>query len=297
MTNPDPKGTLYIYDYSSKKDLRAIRLFGYPENADFHPLGLDFFRGTEGGLTRLFVVNHQRTGSTIDILDLDYGKAHATFITSVCDGNHNLVSPNAIAPISYTSFYFTNDHRFISRFNPFLNSQETRRVLPLGWATLVDLSHGGPKFKTVARKIPFANGIVLTPTGKEVVIASTGALELRVYDRDPQTNSLTYRDRVPLKFRPDNLNFDESLDVSDESVFDKDGKFLRGLICGGHPSPNGIVAMARDPLHARAPSWVAEVRRGVGRDSAPVSAMPADSTDRFHVHTLYQGKPSMLPPF
>lgn len=130
MYDPNPKGTLFLYNYISKSGLRPIELVGLPPTTDFHPLGINFYREKAGGLTRLFVVNHQRNGSTVDIFDLDYDKAQAKFIASISDGDRNILSPNAIAPISYTSFYVTNDHRFIPRLNWAMNLVETHLTLP-----------------------------------------------------------------------------------------------------------------------------------------------------------------------
>lgn len=171
------------------------------------------------------------------------------------------------------------------------------RGLPLGWATFVDFGMERPKFSTAATGIPFANGIVVTPTGREVIIASSTGRELYVYDRDPETNILSpCLERIPMVFAPDNLNFDCSLDVGDSTVFDSDGRFLRGLICAGHPSVPELMAMSRDPITRRAPSWVAEVRRGQGDDPAPCYAMPLSRKGSYYLSTLYQSEyiPTLL---
>jgi arylesterase/paraoxonase len=290
MYDPNPKGTLFLYNYISKSGLRPIELVGLPSTADFHPLGINFYREKAGGLTRLFVVNHQRNGSTVDIFDLDYDKAQAKFITSISDGDRNILSPNAIAPISYTSFYVTNDHRFISRLNRAMNQVETHLTLPLSWVTLVDFSQTTPEFTTVAKGIAFSNGIVLTPTGKEVIVASTVGKHLRVYDRDSKTNLLSLREKIPVPFMPDNLSFDDSLEVTDKSAFDKEGKFLRGLVSAGHPVPIKLLAVSRNPTKRTAPSWVVEVRRGQGSDPAPTTSMSTSWKGNYHLRTLYQSE-------
>jgi arylesterase/paraoxonase len=63
-----------------------------------------------------------------------------------------------------------------------------------------------------------------------------------------------------MKFIPNNVSFDHSIDVADKTAFNEDGKFLRGVICAGHPSPERLQAMSRDPVTETAPSWVIEVR-------------------------------------
>jgi len=157
----------------------------------------------------------------------------------------------------------------------------------------VDFSAPGgvPTFTTAASNVGFANGIVLTPTGKEVIIASTTDAALWIYDRDPVTNQLTFREKIHVSFRPDNLTFDDGLDVDNETAFDKEGKFLRGLIAAGHPAPLRLYAVSRDPVGKSAPSWVVEVRRGKGEDKAPYGAMGRGKwMGGYYLRTLYQSE-------
>ncbi|KAL2001296.1 hypothetical protein VTN02DRAFT_1938 [Thermoascus thermophilus] len=289
LKDPGPKGSLHLYDYASTGAIRTVQLVGFPEDADFHPLGINFFRAAGDDRTRLFVVNHERTGSKVAVFDLDYEKAEAHYVTSISDGDCNILSPNAVAPVSYTSFYVTNDHYWIRRKSPILAITESLLGLPFGWVTSVDFSGERPTFTTAANSIAFANGIVVTPTGKQVIVASTSTNCLFIYDRDPATNMLSIdREKVFLNFHPDNVSFDDSLDVTDPTVFNEDGKFLRGLIVGGHPSTVKIFATAQYPEAYKAPSIVAEVRAGSGRDPAPLAAGP--SKNKFYTQTLYQSE-------
>ncbi|RDW67595.1 hypothetical protein BP6252_08991 [Coleophoma cylindrospora] len=295
MYNPNPKGALYLYNYVTKTDLRQVELVGLPEASDFHPLGINFYR-EPGKETRLFVVNHQRNGSTVDVFTLDYENSKAAFMTSISDGDQNILAPNAVAPISYTSFYVTNDHYFIPRLNPILNKIETFGSLPLGWVTLVDITGPTPKFTTATSNIGFANGIVLTPTGKEVIVASTISKppSVFIYTRDSATNTLTFNSSVAVPFRPDNLSFDDGLDVNDKTAFDDEGRFLRGLVAAGHPAPLKLFAVSRDPVHKKAPSWVVEIRRSSESDKAAWSAteVVGSADGEFSLRTLYQSNGS-----
>ncbi|GAD96857.1 serum paraoxonase/arylesterase 2 [Paecilomyces variotii No. 5] len=294
--DPNPKGSLHIYTYASERTIRKVRLIGLPEGADFHPLGINYFRGAHGERTRLFVVNHERTGCKVAIFDIEYDKAEAQYVTSISDGGNHILSPNAVAPISYTSFYVTNDHYFVKRRNPLLNILETAFAMPLGWVTLVDFSGEQPAFKTAATGIAFANGIVITPTGKEVAVASTSGSCIYIYERNPDTNELSDEpERIEVYFHPDNLSFNETLDVKDPTVFDEDGKFLRGLIAGGAPSARKIFAMARNPEQCNAPSIVAEIRRGNERDPAPFAAGPSGTGKKYRALTLYQSNGEHFP--
>ncbi|PGH35943.1 hypothetical protein GX50_01268 [[Emmonsia] crescens] len=293
--NPDPKGSLYIYDYAATGTIRELELTGFPDTADFHPVGVNFFRSSPDSPTRLFVVNHQRTGSTVAVFDVDYDLYQARYIRTISDNDETIISPNSIAPISYTQFYVTNDHRYIARTSTFLNKIETYFMRPWSWVTFVDFSYSEDlKCTVAARNIEFANGILVTPTGKEVIVASSAADSLYVYKRDPKTNLLSStRESIPVNFHPDNVKFDHSLDISDPTVFDTEGRFLRGVIVAGHPSLIKIHRMSRTPESVNAPSWVAEIRRGTGVDPAPCPAAPQQPV--FYARTLYQSNGEHFP--
>ncbi|KAG5304471.1 serum paraoxonase/arylesterase [Histoplasma capsulatum G186AR] len=286
--DPNPKGSLYIYDYAATGTIKELVLTGFPDTIDFHPVGINFFRSSPQSKTRLFVANHQRTGTTVAVFDIDYDLYQAKYITTVFDNNETIVSPNSIAPVSYTQFYVTNDHHYLARTRPLLSKIETYFSMPWGWVTFVDFSSTEHlKCEIVATNISFANGIVMTPTGKEVIVASSGHDAVYIYQRDSETNSLSStHETVHVNFHPDNVNFDHSLDISDPTVFDADGRFLRGLTVGGHPSIIKLVQAVHSPESVKAPSWVAEIRRGAGVDPAPCPAAPQQP--KFYARTLYQ---------
>ncbi|PGH00868.1 hypothetical protein GX51_05532 [Blastomyces parvus] len=294
--NPDPRGSLYVYDYAATGNIKELEITGFPQNVDFHPLGINFFRSSPKAKTRLFVTNHQRTGSTVAVFDVDYELSQAKYVTTISDNDQAILSPNSIAPVSYTQFYVTNDHRYIPRTRPFLNKIETFLSMPWGWVTFVDFtSPEDVKCTVVAINIAFANGIEVTPTGKELLVASSGNDAIYVYQRDPQSNLLSSsRETIPLSFHPDNLNFDHSLDISDPTAFDAEGRFLRGVTVGGHPSLFRLKRMIDNLGKVNdAPSWVAEVRRGTGVDPAPCPAGPPHP--EFYVRTLYQSNGEHFP--
>lgn len=291
MNDPNPRGHLMLYNYASSGSLRELKLVDFPETSDFHPLGVNIFRAEGNTRTRLFVVNHRRNGSTVEIMDLDYERAQATYVCTISDNDHLILSPNAVAPVSYFSFYVTNDHYLIRRKHPVFAFTETALALPLGWITFVDFVSSDKPVCTVAGGgIPFANGIVVTPTGKEVLVASTSTDFVRIYERDPETNILSSKyEKVHLTFHPDNLSFDGSLPIDDPTVFDRNGKFLRGVIASGCPDAGRLFCMAKSPQGCVAPSVVAEIRRGHGPDPCPYPGSLFDLRSKYYARTLYAG--------
>lgn len=225
-------------------------------------------------------------------MDIDYEDARAVHVCSVTDNNHTIRSPNSVSPVSYTSFYVTNDQCLIRRRHPFLSFTERVLGLPLGWVTFVEFSIPyKPTCTIVAGGIPFANGILVTPTGKEVLVASTSTDTVRIYERDRETEALSSKySSVYMTFHPETLSFDRSLDKNDPTVFNSDGKFLRGVVATGSPDAGRLFCMAKNPHGCVAPSVVAEIRRGNGPDFGPFPGSLFNLHTKYYARTLYAGR-------
>ena len=275
LSDPDPHGALWLYDIGDAGARpRRITLEGYPEAHDFHPLGLDVYPSqqqpeNDQPYSNLFVVNHARNGSTIEQFVLSWDAPDCARWVRTLSGP-DLVAPNALALTSPTSFYLTHDHRFTRRLPGMLGKilpvTESVLALPLGWTTHVTLTDDTPPSSSssgthqstthtttiAASRIPFANGVAISPDGAQVAIASTSLCEILFYarasdDNDDDNNGaatpLSLRARVPTPFAPDNIMFDS-----------------RGsLIVAGHPHFPSLVAVAANQTGAHAPSWVVSI--------------------------------------
>lgn len=281
-----------MYDYSGSGSLREIDLVNFPTTSGFHPLGVGLYREEENSHARLFVVNQGQDKSCVEVMDLDYENARAVHVCSVTDNNHTIRSPNSVSPVSYTSFYVTNDQCLIRRRHPFLSFTERVLGLPLGWVTFVDFSIPyKPICTIVAGGIPFANGILVTPTGKEVLVASTSTDIVRIYERDPETDALSRKySSVYMTFHPETLSFDRSLDKDDLTVFNSSGKFLRGVVATGSPDAGRLFCMAKNPHGCVAPSVVAEIRRRNGPDLGPFPGSLFNLHTKYYAQTLFAGR-------
>lgn len=265
LHDPSARGALWLYDIGDAA-ARPVRvtLEGYPEEQDFHPLGLDIYPSQPNEpYSNLFVVNHARDSSTIEQFALSWQRPDRAKWVRTLSGP-DLVAPNALALTSPTSFYLTHDHRFTRRLPGVLGKTlpiaESVLALPLSWATHVTLPETeteaeapGPSSTTnininattvvVASHIPFSNGVAISPDGTHVAIASTTLCEILFYARDAATQALELRARVPTPFAPDNVMFDS-----------------RGaLVVAGHPYFQALVAVAANRPDARAPSWVVSI--------------------------------------
>ncbi|KAF8510771.1 hypothetical protein JB92DRAFT_422660 [Gautieria morchelliformis] len=241
---PSPRGALWVYTPNSESSFANVELRGFPEHADFHPLGLDVFPGPSNDY-HLLIVNHGRDNSTIEQFLLSsvfpYRATYVRTLTSV-----HFVSPNAVAFTSPSTFYVTQDHRFTRRLPGLLGKilpiVETLLLPGLAWVNHVDIHIDGQLDITdAARGIPFANGIAISGDGSRVAVASSSQGAIQLYSRTSD-NKLKWEEVIPLPFSPDNVRFAES----------------GALIAAGHPYFPAISDVAAQKTQV-APSWVVSI--------------------------------------
>ncbi|EAU85427.2 arylesterase [Coprinopsis cinerea okayama7 len=262
LRDPSPKGALWVHKPSKKGEPEGkpqrITLKGYPENHDFHPLGLEAWPSYGGNASNLYVVNHARERTTIEQFTIHPSDPTvATHIRTL--SSPYFVAPNALALTSPDSFYVSNDH-LITRRWPIIGHVvpvlESVLGLPLAFVSHVTLNppNSGEsaiaKHEFAANFIPFPNGVSISSDGKTVAIASTSLAQIWFYDRDPATNALTKTSKVvTLPFCGDNIRFTPSLDNPDGP---------EELLVAGHPHFPSLVQLAKG-LPAHSGSWVVSV--------------------------------------
>ncbi|KDQ17255.1 hypothetical protein BOTBODRAFT_42944 [Botryobasidium botryosum FD-172 SS1] len=248
LRDPAPRGDLWVYSYNSKDKknaLKRLELEDYPAGRDFHPLGIEIF--TPASLNEpstLFAANHARANTTIEIFELTT-PGRARYLRTLT--HTAFVSPNAISAVSPTKFYVSNDHYITRRVSNQLALTESVLGLPGGWVDRVDLAQDGDGFSVtrVASGIPFANGVAISPNGKELAVASTTSGEVRFYDivdHDAKEEmKLSSSVRVP--FAADNIAYDDN----------------GTLFVAGHPHFPSLAKVAANQTRT-APSWVLSIR-------------------------------------
>jgi arylesterase/paraoxonase len=193
-------GAIYAYDLNTP-DAKPVNL---TPRADvrFQPHGISIWAGADGR-DALFVVNHPQDADTpaahsIEIFDLtDGGLVHRATLTDPL-----LVMPNDIVAVGLDRFYVTNTHAY-----PPGRMQTIETYLQMQDAQVVFYGPGG--FRPAIKNVLFPNGINVSPDGRTLYVASTTGLELRVYDRDPPSEALAFRQAIPLGSGPDNIEVDE----------------------------------------------------------------------------------------
>jgi len=222
---------------------------------EFQPHGISLWPQPDGSAT-LFVISHPAAASgwpsdAVEIADVRDGRwQHRATLT-----DPRLIMPNDLVAVGPDRFYLTNTH--VHR--PGLQQNfETYLALPTGNV----LFYGPGGFRIAAEHIRFANGINVSPDGRTVYVDALTQGDVLVFDRDPATNVLTPRDRIPIASGVDNVEVDP------------DGT----LWIGAHPKLLDVASHAKDPA-VPAPAQVVRVDPSTKRvdevylsDGKPLSA-------------------------
>ncbi|KAG8912738.1 hypothetical protein FRC01_004926 [Tulasnella sp. 417] len=221
------QGSLWLYSYSSGSSRgvpRKLELKGFPKTSVFHPFGIDIIYDPKTEQYRLLATNQGVKASYVEVftlspppsssLDSGQGAAvvEATYVKTL--SHPGIVSPNSLAVISPNSFYLTNDHTLTRRIpyvGTFAHVFETFAKFPGGWVDVVEFDDDSEQVRVkraIDHKIPFANGIAMSPNGQTVTVASSTDNSVSFYRRNATTNFLTYDSRVEVPFHTDNLAYD-----------------------------------------------------------------------------------------
>lgn len=242
LRNPTPRGKLYIYHLDrpfsttsinqSKPNLYSLELNGFPIDSDFHPLGIEI-HPQDQFTARLFVVNHRRDRSVIEVFKIKTTKGAETQaqLNWLFTLTHPLLNtPNSIVALTSNSLLVTNDHLINRRqygpFGPVLHTIETLFRLPGGNVISLEFEdHGKESASVKINQLTFANGIAINQDRSMLIIATSTPMKVLFYQikPDPTTNlqfEFKYLTSRKLEFGPDNLSID-----------DQDN-----LIIAGHPS-------------------------------------------------------------
>jgi len=280
MIDPSNAGAFWIYDYENDNSLQPVESVGFPTGRAFHPLGVDVLPATATEPAYAFVANLDIKASVVDIFTIS-DKAPYKAVYNRTLSHPFIHAPNSIAAISPTQLYVSIDHRFTARMPKWiakLSFFETFLQAPFAWVTYVEiLPSGRVKYSTAANFINFANGLALSRDGKELVVASSMISMLLFYDRDSATNKLTFREKVPVPFPPDNLHYDSS----------------GNLIVSGNPH---IPQMMEFAYGARpySPSWITQIShrkpypKGAVLPPDDLAAPFVKTSDRLPQHPKYE---------
>ena len=205
-------------------------------DASFQPHGISLWADGDGPDV-LFVINHAPLEGvdarhTVEIYDVtENGLVHRASLTHPL-----LVMPNDLVAVGRDRFYLTNTHRY-----PPGTMQTLETYLQIAGAQVLFYGPGG--FRPAIEDMVFPNGINISRDGRTLFVATVTEQRLRIFDRDPATETLRPRAVVPLGSGADNIEME-----ADGTIW-----------IGAHPKPLRLQGYADDPTKV-APSQVLRVR-------------------------------------
>ena len=217
---PDARDGIYVFS----EDGKLTRLSGAPR--DFHPRGIGLYRSPDGSGIFLLVVNRRSSGrSSIDSFEAANPKTSPALVAQGTIESGILTDPQDVAAAGPGAFYVTNGSA----------KQNIVRSLA-SWGALPGsdiLYFNGMSFRTVAEDMYGARGLLLTPDGAHLLVASLTTRSLKSFAREAFSGNLTEAGSLTLDAAPEKISFDSRGD----------------LWVAGHANLLSWRAFAADPSH------------------------------------------------
>jgi hypothetical protein len=189
---PDARDGIYVL-----KDGQLTRLAGTPK--DFHPRGISIYHGPGGSLF-LFAVNRRSSGRfSIDSFEIAAGDNPALTPQGTIEGGL-LTDPQDVAAAGPGAFYVSNNSA---------KSNLTRQLAGYGLLPASEVLYfNGMTFRSVADGLYGARGLVLSPEGNHLLVASLTTRSIKSFNRDIFGGALTEADSLTLAAAPEKLSLD-----------------------------------------------------------------------------------------
>lgn len=289
LRDPKPNGKLWLYDYANTRTSKELEIVGLPVGSDFHPLGIGHF--SDALKTSLFVINHQRTGPSIEIFSLSLKngmQTKAVVHEKTVAANPDIKAANGLIALDHEHLYITNDHAWtrLEQGDTWpLVENYLGAIYGQGWITHLDLSKSSPVFTRAFKGIPFPNGIAKGSDDLIYVVSSTGGRVAVLRPLNETTPILGKGDEYVFGYALDNVNILKDPKTS-----------LDTILVGGHPCVPALGKLSATPYSDNvSPSWISVAR---ARTAAELEEKPKAQkfTDRheptFHrdweAKTIYQ---------
>jgi arylesterase/paraoxonase len=268
---PDPRDGIYLFS----DDGRLRKLTGGPK--DFHPRGIGSYRSPDGSGIFLLVVNRNsaqpvRTGTlinnrfSIDTFEVSNPTTAPALVAQGTIEGGLLNDPKDVAAAGPGAFYVSNG-----------TAKDGLSAALTSWGILPGsdiLYFNGMSFRVVADDVYDARGILLTPDGNHLLVASLTARSLKSFGREVFSGNLTEEDGVTLPAAPEKIVLDANgsvwvaahANLSRWRNFAKDARtpapseILRTNLLSGAPQP-------AQQVYGNAGSQIAaaSVAAGIGR--------------------------------
>jgi hypothetical protein len=190
---PDARDGIYVF-----KDGKLTKLAGGPK--DFHPRGIGLYHGP-GGSLYLFAVNRRSTGRfSIDSFEISNPGANPALVAQGTIEGGLLTDPQDVAAAGPGSFYVSNNSA---------KSNLTKQLAGYGLLPASEVLYfNGMSFRAMADGLYGARGLLLTPDGNHLLVASLTTRSIKSFTRDVFSGALTEADSLTLAAAPEKLSLD-----------------------------------------------------------------------------------------
>ena len=202
---PDASDGIYVL--SDKGGL--TRLAGAPK--DFHPRGIGIYRSPDGSGIFLLAVNRHaqqingRTRFSIDSFEVTNPKTNPALVAQGTIEGGLLTDPQDVAAAGPGAFYVSNG----AGGSDLVRSLASHGILPGSNV----LYFNGMAFGVAVDDVYGARGLVLTPDGGHLVVASLTSRSLKSFTREPFSGKLTEDDALTLPVAPEKITLDSTGEI------------------------------------------------------------------------------------
>ncbi|MGV6831407.1 MAG: strictosidine synthase family protein [bacterium] len=185
-------GGLYLIDLTKEK-YEPILISGNFKKS-FAPHGISMWK--KDSTYHIMAINHTSSGHSIEVFELH--KQQLKHLKTLTDDS--MIQPNDLVMVDENRFYFTNDHKYTSRFKRLAEDY-------LGLALSNVIYYDGKEYKEATGGIAYANGINYDAARKLLFVASPRHFLVKVFSVDPN-GELTFIEDIDCETGVDNIEFD-----------------------------------------------------------------------------------------
>jgi len=202
---PDVRDGIYVLSDSGG----LTRLSGAPK--DFHPRGIGIYRSPDGtGIFLLAVNRHAQTVNgmarfSIDSFEVTNPKTGPALVAQGTIEGGLLTDPQDVAPAGPGAFYVSNG----TGGPDIVRSLAAYGVLPGSNI----LYFNGMAFRVAADGLYGARGLILTPDGGHLLVASLTSRSIKSLAREPFSGNLTEADSLTLPAAPEKITLDSTGEI------------------------------------------------------------------------------------
>ncbi|XP_052000084.1 serum paraoxonase/arylesterase 2-like isoform X1 [Xyrauchen texanus] len=231
----DP-GKLYTLNLvDSPMNIEALSIKGEFDKDSFNPHGISLYTDDKDGAIYLFVVNHPRGKSHVEIFRFVEKENSLQYIKTI---RHELLhNVNDIVAVGAESFYAANDHYFTNGILKFLEP-----LLSLAWCDVIYYSPD--TVQVVAEGFMSANGINISPNKRHLYVSDI--LKHKIVVMKIQNNTiLSHVKEVEVGSLCDNIEVDRESGDLWLGCHPNGHKFMR---CDPNDPPGSEVIKIQDIL-------------------------------------------------